>query len=298
MLQNTLLRLLPSVAYEDLVVVSHHDYAELVAEQLKEIAASATSVLFEPSPKNTAPAIAFALQEMSATSGPETLVLVAPSDHYLEPAEHFKVYLELAKELAGGGAIVTFGVEPLHPATGYGYIQKGVSQGAGFTVPHFCEKPTLDVAKRYLESGDYLWNTGMFVATLGTLIEEMAKHAPEVWGRPFADMATISIDYALLEHSDRLLVVPMALHWSDVGSCDSLYALLDKDQNDNVKIGSVVAIDTTDSLIIGKKRLISTIGVSDLLVIETEDALLIAKRGQSQKVRELVQLLREQGRLC
>ncbi|HLD29574.1 MAG TPA: mannose-1-phosphate guanylyltransferase/mannose-6-phosphate isomerase, partial [bacterium] len=214
-----------------------------------------------------------------------------------------------AARIAGQGHIVTFGIRPDKPDTGYGYIEKGAKIRDGknsrdyFRISKFAEKPDLGTAKRYLASGRFFWNSGMFAFTVGTILEEMRKYAPRISGKldasyeevlnNFRDMPDISIDYAVMEKSKRSVVLPLDVKWSDVGSWDILYEILPKDKNQNVKIGEIAELDTRNSLILGQNRLIATIGMEDMLIVDTPDALLVSKRGESQKVKNLVGHLRE-----
>lgn len=276
---------------KEIIVLTHEEYAYNVRKQVGEV-----DILLEPACRNTAPALALAMKyliDVKKVALNET-IFVAPSDHLISPEEHFDAYLEQADQLARQGKIVTFGIAPKGPATGFGYVH--AKEG------HFIEKPSLEKAQELVQNGNYFWNSGMFAFTIETMLSELQQHAPEIVklldgsfeeakGR-FSLMPSISIDYAVMEKSERAVVLPLDLFWSDVGSWDNIYEMLPKDVKQNAILGEVLAIDTANSLILGEKRLIATIGLQDMLVIETPDVILIARRQESQKVKEVVQALK------
>jgi mannose-1-phosphate guanylyltransferase/mannose-6-phosphate isomerase len=272
------------------------------------------NIILEPVARNTAPAIALAVKYvLDKLEGKENDILfVCPSDHVISPEEGFGEYLKKAEALAMAGYIVTFGIQPYKPETGYGYIKRGPEislNGAtfkAFKVEKFTEKPGLEDVLEYLKSGKYYWNSGMFAFSIKTIMNEFEKHIPDIYQKlngnfedtikSFEKMPKISIDYAVMEKSDKVVVLPLEIRWSDIGSWDSVYEILEKDENQNVKIGEVIEVNTKNSLIIGNKRLISTVGLEDLLIVETDDALLIAKRGEAQEVKDVVKQLEMQGK--
>jgi len=262
--------------------------------------------LFEPCRRNTASAIALGVKYLlDVEEIKDEVIFVVPSDHIVFPEEKLLNTFKLAETYARKGWIITFGVVPSRPETGYGYIEAGERIGKGFKVSKFHEKPDLDTAKLYLELGNFYWNSGMFAFSLRTILEEFRKHAPEIYDfitstknyadfvSKFSEMPDISIDYAVMEKTDKAVVLPLNVNWSDVGSWDSVYEVLDKDEDGNVKRGKVVSLDTKDSLIFSSKRLVSTIGVDDLLIVETDDVVLITKKGRSQDVKKLVSELKK-----
>ncbi|MBI3592556.1 MAG: mannose-1-phosphate guanylyltransferase/mannose-6-phosphate isomerase [Nitrospirae bacterium] len=205
---------------------------------------------------------------------------------------------------------IILGVKPDKPETGYGYIKAGKGTGKDkewYKVEKFTEKPDAETAKRYMDEGSYFWNSGMFAFSIKTIVEELGRYAPEIRRMfdalsfeemlsGFGQMPDISIDYAVMEKSDRAVVMPLDLYWNDIGSWDSLYDVLDKDEHGNVKKGDVLTIDTQGTLIFSNKRHISTIGIEDCLIVETDDAILIAKKGEAQKVKDIVSKLKEDVR--
>jgi mannose-1-phosphate guanylyltransferase/mannose-6-phosphate isomerase len=225
--------------------------------------------------------------------------------------------VRLAEEIAKTGRLVTFGIKPDRPETGYGYIKASRQQvvAAGFSlrsekdcflVEKFVEKPDEVTARQYLKEGNYYWNSGMFAFSISTIVEEFGKYTPLIremfelsfdeMAKQFARMPEISIDYALMEKSDRVAMLLLDLYWNDIGSWDSLHDLLSKDEDGNAAVGDVMTIDTKNCLIFGNKRLISTIGLRDCLIVETDDAVLIAKKGETWKVKEIVNRLKDSQR--
>ncbi|NTU43465.1 MAG: mannose-1-phosphate guanylyltransferase/mannose-6-phosphate isomerase [Nitrospirales bacterium] len=316
LLRQTIERVMHTVPFEDIIVITNNDYKFHVLSDMKSLApriAPEPNVILEPMGKNTAPAIALAMKYCMEKLGSneDEVIFVCPSDHIIRPAEEFSRYLTLAEEAARKGPIVTFGIKPSRPETGYGYIkarsQKTEDRAQTFLeVEEFVEKPDIETAKGYCSEGSYYWNSGMFAFTIGTMTEELKAHAPEISAMlekgfddmraEFHQMPDISIDYAVAEKSERVVTLPLSLYWNDIGSWDSLFDVLDKDERGNVAEGDVIALSTEGSLIMGKKRLITTIGMKDCLIIDTDDAILIAKKGETQKVKDIVQTLKSAHR--
>ena len=316
LLQETVERLLRVFSIDDIVVMTNNEYKFHVLSDLSSLSPHLSAfhnIILEPVGRNTAPAIAlgmkYCLEKLGCKEG--EVVFVCPSDHVITPPERFAEYINLARGIAQEGYIVTFGIKPLRPETGYGYIKaKGREQGvegkAYSPVEKFTEKPDLDTASQYIKEGNYYWNSGMFAFSIDKMMEEFGKYAPEIkdmlnrnfneFVSNFEQMPEISIDYAVAEKSDSIVVLPLEVYWNDIGSWDSLYDISDKDEMGNVKIGDIIAIDTKDTLVISDKRLISTIGLEDCLIVDTDDAVLIAKKGETQKVREIVNKLNHDNR--
>jgi mannose-1-phosphate guanylyltransferase/mannose-6-phosphate isomerase len=321
LLRQTVERLLGVFSEEDIVVITNNEYKFYVQSDLREI----KHMILEPESRNTAPAIAIGLKyctERLGCSGEEVL-FVFPSDHVIKPVDRFKEYVRLAEEVAKKGRLVTFGIKPDRPETGYGYIKakrpdtegsggkadllaEALAQAGYFPVDKFVEKPDEATARQYLQEDNYYWNSGMFAFSISTIVEEFGKYTPLIremfelsydeMARQFARMPDLSIDYALMEKSDRVAMLPLDLYWNDIGSWDSLHDLLSHDEHGNAAIGDVMMLDTKNCLILGNKRLISTIGLSDCLIVETEDAVLIAKKGETWKVKEIVNQLKDRRR--
>ncbi len=329
LLRQTVDRLLNAVSNDDIIVMTNGEYRFYVKSELKEI----NHVLLEREGRNTAPAIALGIKYCTEKLGcdDEEVVFISPADHIIRPVGRFVEYFRLAERIAKQGHIVTFGVKPDRAETGYGYIKAGPDKPGKpdrpdrldrldkpdrldkldrpdrlLFVEKFVEKPDAAKARQYLNAGSYYWNSGMFAFCIGTMMAELKKHAPaigEMLGKSFDEMneefhrmPEISIDYAVMEKSDKVALLPLDLYWNDVGSWDSLHDILPPDKNGNAAIGDVMAIDTKNCLIFGNKRLLTTIGLQDCLVVETEDAVLISKKGETTKVREIVSRLNENKR--
>lgn len=299
------------------VVVASDDHRFLAAEQLQELNVLGSSILLEPVARNTAPAIAAgALQAM--TRDPEAIILVLPADHLIGDDQAFTHAVAQAFPLASEGWLVTFGIRPDRPETGFGYIHRGDPlAGSTFKVDQFVEKPALDVAERYLASGEYDWNSGMFLFRASRYLEELGVHAPAMLdaaraafasantdldfirldAEAFAAAPNDSIDYAVMEKTSHAAVVPVSCEWSDIGSWDALWMAADKDTSGNHFEGDVIALDTRGSLVRSHDRhLVATIGLEDIVVVTTPDATLVARRDASQDVKKIVDQLKRAGR--
>lgn len=310
LLQKSVSLFLHSNVTQSISIATNAQYAPLVKEQLEKIdPENKIQVIVEPLRKNTGPAIAFAIKylqtELHLSANDSLLIL--PSDHLIEPKGLFLTFLTEIEPIIGQGHLLLFGIQPTKPETGYGYIQIGEKQTLwAHQVKKFVEKPDLSLAKHYASSGDYLWNSGIFALSIGTFWQKLSHHAPDIDKlmqgtlqeiiAHFDQMPNISFDYAILEKCREILVCPLPVNWSDIGCWDSVYEVMDKDINQNVKYGNIVDIDTKNSLIIGGKRLISTIGLEDILIVETDDATFISKKGESQKVKAMVQQLIKIGK--
>ncbi len=318
LLQQTTERVLGVVSPKDVVVLTGSDYKFLVLSDLKALRHPGNKepgfhIIMEPVSRNTAPAIAlgvkYCIEKLQCNE--DEVVFLSPSDHIIMPIDGFAGYVRLAEEIARKGFLVTFGVRPDRPEAGYGYIKSGTRyQTAGsrnyYQVEKFTEKPDVETAKRYISEGGYYWNSGMFAFRLGTIMEEMRKYTPEIMKimdlsyeemtSQFGKMPAISLDYAVMERSDKAAVLPFDLFWNDIGSWDALYDVLGKDKDRNVKMGDVFTVDTQDTMIIGNKRHIAAIGLKDCIVVDTDDALLIAKKGKAQKVKDIVSNLKKDAR--
>ncbi|WP_104721862.1 mannose-1-phosphate guanylyltransferase/mannose-6-phosphate isomerase [Helicobacter mesocricetorum] len=293
---------------EKALVVCNAEQYFLALDKIEQIKYSKPhtdiSYLLEPMAKNTAPAITLACLGLPL----EEIVLVTPSDHLIKDMDSYKEVLQKAKELANNDSLVTFGITPKSAHTGFGYIQ----MGEDFNAESFMEKPKLEVAQNLLREGNYFWNSGLFCFRVEVLLKEMQKHSPDIFEQceraynqaitdknlrriPIEAMQEIpqnSIDYALMEKSKCVKVLPCDIGWSDVGSFDSLYEELPKDKDENVILGNSLALDSKNNLIIShKEKLIALIGIEDCMVIDTGDVLLVGKRSQSQRVKTLVENL-------
>ena len=310
LLQQTVERFSGLVFPEDIIVVTNKDYIFHVQRDLNEIGAEAAHIITEPVAKNTAPAIALAIAycKDKMQTDAEECVFVTPSDHIISPVVNFQEVVKEAEKICFlGDSIVTLGVNPTKAETGYGYIHaKNEIIGNGYKVESFTEKPDLPTAKRYLSQGNYYWNAGMFAFSLKTMEKALQTLASDVYEgislgyhkavESFSHMPNISIDYAIAEKSKDIVVIPMKkVKWNDVGSFEALYEVLPK-ENGNVTSGDVIVTDSRNNIILGSNRLISGIGMHDLVVVDTPDVLLISKKGRSQDVKSIVEKLKENKR--
>ncbi|MGH3649318.1 MAG: mannose-1-phosphate guanylyltransferase [Acidimicrobiia bacterium] len=298
---QTLSRLQGLPGLGETIVVTGSRHLDLAKRSIAASGAEAGSILVEPTGRNTAPAaIAAAL-----LAHPDDVIVILPSDHLVADVGAFREGVVTAAELAMAGGIVTFGIAPSRPETGYGYIEKGEPGASGaFAVARFKEKPDLAEARRLVSGGRHLWNSGMFVARAGTFLEEASKYSPDLvegvreatgptetgiveLGPSFADVEAISIDYAIMEKTDRALVLPIEVGWDDVGSYQSLLDASDRDEAGNHTDGRVVLSEVTGSLIMATSRVVAVAGLSDVVVVETPDAVLVVPLGRAQEVRDL-----------
>ncbi len=316
LLRQTVARVRPLVG-DDVVVVTAADTGFLAARQLEEEGIDpADRVLAEPVGRNTAPAIGFA----ALGAVPDTVLLVLPSDHAIRDEDAFRRALAAAARVAAAGWLVTFGIQPDRPETGYGYIRMGdplPGYDGARRVERFVEKPDRETAEAYLADGGYAWNSGMFALRADRLLEELGAHAPDVRAAleplaPYADGARpaprdlyeavpkISIDYAVMERSDRVAVIPVDPGWSDLGSFDALAGVLEPDGDGNVvragQGGEAVVLEGTDNLVLADGRVVAAVGLSGTVIVDTPDALLVCARDRSQDVRRVVERLEAAGR--
>ncbi|MBL8511218.1 MAG: mannose-1-phosphate guanylyltransferase/mannose-6-phosphate isomerase [Betaproteobacteria bacterium] len=312
LLEATVARLQPMIAREAVWIVSGEAAAR--GEALVHLAPY--QVLLEPCARNTAPAIGIAaLKQM--LSGEDAVMVVLPADHLIQDVPAFQAALRRAIEGARSGKLVTFGITPDKPETGFGYIKVGASAGAGELCPvaAFKEKPDLATAQRFLAEGGYFWNAGMFVwkasailAAIGEALPALAKvleaiaaevRAGDAFNAAlkthFSAAPNISIDHGVLEKSNNLFVVPANIGWSDVGSWDAVYDVSAKDAQGNVAQGNVLAVDCANTLVRSEKRLVAAVGLTDVTIVETADAILVARHGESQKVKQVVEALQQSG---
>jgi mannose-1-phosphate guanylyltransferase/mannose-6-phosphate isomerase len=271
--------------------------------------------LLEPIGRNTAPAIAVAAHFLRAAHGPDTLMLVLPADHLIRDEPAFRAAVHEARTLAGRGYLVTFGIHPTHPETGYGYIRKGsrIAGSDGHEVAAFVEKPDIETAQGYVDSGAYDWNSGMFCFGVDSYLEALRIHAPEIaacvadcWEHMdpslqpleipferFSACPAVSIDYAVMEKADNCAVVGGNFGWSDIGSWKALSELYESDESGNRIDGKAVLVESRDCFIQGEDRLVAAVGVRDLVIVDTGDAVLVANRDRAQDVKEVVAQLSE-----
>ena len=293
-----------NLAVDFSIVINQEQYF-LGVDQMEELQLDhKAEYILEPIGRNTAPAIALA----AMNADPEEILLVVPSDHLIENQVNYEKAVKAAAELAAQNKLVTFGIKPTYAETGYGYIE-----ASGNDVKSFKEKPDVKTAQTYIEAGNFFWNSGMFCFKAGVFLSELKKYAPDIYDQSLLtnqhsrrenklqrlileDMKSIrseSIDYAVMEKSQLVKVIPVDMGWSDLGSFDSLFEALPKDEQGNTKFDNAIHLGSKNNLVIGTNRLISTIDVEDLMIVDSADALVISKRGSTQKVKDLVALVKK-----
>lgn len=320
LLQQTLLRLEGFEASPP-VIVCNEAHRFLVAEQLRQLKIEPRALVLEPFGRNTAPAIALAalaaLKGLGADANAvDPVLLVLPADHAIGDVAAFRRAVHAGLAAAEGGLLVTFGVVPTAAETGYGYIQRGAASGAAFRIARFVEKPSAQAARGYVDSGDYYWNSGMFLFRARRYLKELALLQPDmarvcesafreatadleftrIAAKAFEACPADSIDYAVMEKTQDAVVVPLEAGWSDVGSWAALHAASPADAHGNVTHGDVLTTDAEGCYLYSESRLVSAVGLKDHVVVETKDAVLVAPRSRVQEVKKLVQQLKEQGR--
>lgn len=319
LLQESVLRYSDFVSAEDIIIVTNQKLYFHIKNELDSINISGVHIVTEPCSRNTAPAIALAIRYIidNLGSGEHEEIFVGTADHIIRPKNEF---IELVKKsciAARKNKIVTLGIKPSKPETGYGYIKCGQPWSCSdiphndfsvFIVESFVEKPDIDTAIAYLNTGCYLWNSGMFCFSIITFLKELKKFEPAIFCKIFQNsfldamknyinVKNISIDYAIAERSENVVTIPMDIYWNDVGSWDSIYEYLKKDSNGNVLNGDSVAIDCSDSMLFSSERLVAGIGLKDILVVETDDVIMVASRGDTQKVKLLCEQLKDRNEI-
>ena len=298
------------------IIVCNDEHRFMAAEQLRLEGVDDADIILEPIGRNTAPAIGLAALR-GLQRDENAIILVLPADHILEQQDQFKQAIALATELSTNQQLVTFGIKPTRPETGYGYIKAGknVSEGANY-VEKFVEKPSHDKAQSYLDSGDYSWNSGMFMFSAATLLSELAKYEPEIeasvkaaYGsqkkdldfiridkQAFSNCKSESIDYAVMENTENAVVVPLSSEWNDVGSWHALWESSKQDKNNNAMIGDVLLEDCHGCYVHSSNRLVTAVGMQDAVIVETADAIMVAPREESQKVKDIANSLNASSR--
>lgn len=315
LLQATAKRLHPLIKTNDVHILGSKAHAGELLNQMQQLDGSypAENLLLEPMARNTAPAILWGLLSIPEHRRDEAVVFL-PADHLIQREDKFREYLSQAETLANAGYVVTFGIQPDRPETGYGYIKAGTPLTVGFKLDSFKEKPNLETAKQYLQEGGFTWNGGIFMAKPAVLIEEFKQHAPAIYNvfeealkehgnlsdedvllSVFQTVPADSIDYAVMERTQKAAVLPVQMDWSDLGSWESIHQIATKDENGNKFRGNVMGFGVKNSLIMGQKRLVAAIGVQNLIVVDTPDALLICDLHQTQDVKKVVEELKAQN---
>jgi mannose-1-phosphate guanylyltransferase / mannose-6-phosphate isomerase len=316
LLRQTFARAASLADVSEVVTVTNRDY--LFATRDEYGRGAAATFLLEPFGRNTAPALALAALHIRARHGADAVMLVLPADHLIQDRAAFASDAGEAVTLAREGKLVTFGIRPDGPETGFGYIEmgEGIGGGPGFHVTRFVEKPSLDLARKYIEAGNYVWNSGMFCFTAGRLLEEFESLQPELleaavacwkWSSnrgeldshileidadSFGRLADISIDFAVMEKARNVAVVPARFDWSDIGSWSAIHQAVASDERGNSVIGEAILVDVSNAYIQSDGRLVAAVGLDNVVIVDTPDALLVADRSRSQDVKKVVEHLR------
>ncbi|WP_218418602.1 mannose-1-phosphate guanylyltransferase/mannose-6-phosphate isomerase [Alteromonas lipotrueae] len=314
MLQDTVTRLQGTKA-EAPIFICNESHRFLVAEQLRQKNVKHSGILLEPVGRNTAPAIALAALHATLDGEDPTLLILA-ADHLIQNEKAFHLAIQNAQQLADAGKLVTFGIEPDSPHTGYGYIKAGLEDLGGYRVEEFVEKPTREIAERYVATGKYYWNSGMFMFKASRYIEELEKYNPDILdvcrraidtethdldfirvdSEIFSQCKDDSIDYAVMEKTDAAAMVSLNAGWSDVGSWTSLWEASNKDEKGNASVGDTIIENTTNSYINAEQRLVAVIGLDDVIVVETKDAVMVAHKDDAQSIKNVVNKLKAEKR--
>lgn len=307
LMQSTFKRLNKLIPAKNILAITNIKHLSDVRLQLNKVDKEA-QVLAEPLAKNTAPAIACSLEYFRQNSSEDDVVIIVPSDHLVKNTDAFVDTIKEGEKLAQQGYIVTFGIKPTYPETGYGYIKTSEQLDCGFKVERFVEKPDFETANQYLADGNYYWNGGIFMAKISVLLEEFRALAPDIYNNlPKLDMKnsnkieysiyetmpSISIDYAIMEKSSNIALVKLKSDWNDLGSWQSLYDVKEKDENGNVLTGKVVVDNVKNSFIYSQKELVAVSGLENVIIVETEDAIMACKKDSSQDVKKLFEKLKE-----
>ncbi|MCS4307956.1 mannose-1-phosphate guanylyltransferase [Rheinheimera pacifica] len=315
MLQQTVLRL-KGLEHGAPLFICNEDHRFIAAEQVRQLGLKKADIMLEPVGRNTAPAIALAAMRARQQNNADTVLLVLAADHVITDTKAFQQATEQALPLAQDGKLVTFGIVPASAETGYGYIKRGAQVANAFAVQRFVEKPDLPTAEQYLQSGEYYWNSGMFMFRADVYLQQLQQFRPDIYAACEAAMAeqtpdlefvrvdkaafaacpADSIDYAVMERTEHAVVLPLDAGWNDVGGFAALWQVSEKDAGDNVLNGDVLALDSRGTYIHSDDKLVAAIGVEDLIVISTKDAVLVAHKDKAQQVKQIVNQLAEAGR--
>jgi mannose-1-phosphate guanylyltransferase/mannose-6-phosphate isomerase len=297
------------------MLICNEEHRFIAAEQVRQLGVEHSGILLEPEGRNTAPAIALSAFK-ALENGDDPLLLVLAADHIINDITAFQQSVNQAETLAENGKLVTFGIVGNKPETGYGYIKRGENYQTGFVVERFVEKPNEVTAEDYIKSGDYYWNSGMFLFKASRYLDELKAFRPDIYAAcenamqeqnddmdfvrvdkaAFEACPDESIDYAVMEQTKDAVVVAMDAGWSDVGSFAALWEVSEQDENGNVFKGDIKAVYTKNTLVFGEDKLVATVGVEDLVIINTKDAVLVAHKDRSQCVKEIVQQLKDEQR--
>ena len=315
LLQQTVLRLSPLIKGKDIHVITSRKLLVDIKTQLSEVDKGVRgNIILEPVPRNTAPAVGLGAAILMRED-PDCIMAVLPSDHLIKENKKFQAVLKKAESLAGKGYLVVFGVKPRRPETGYGYIRLGKPLGGGaYDVEKFVEKPDMPTAEKYVGSGEYLWNSGIFVWKASVILSEIKKHMPALYKglrkiegalgtsreaavleEEFANIKPQSVDYGIMEKSRKVAVILADFSWSDLGSWDAMDEVIPPDRDGNVTVGKVVSLGCKGTTFYADKRLVAAIGLEDMIVVDTPDATLVCRKDMAQRVKDVVGTLKDKG---
>lgn len=311
LVQSTVKRLVPVVESSHIRIVCGREHYHEIARHLDKIGISSDGkVITEPCGRNTAPAVLLAVLHILAQA-PDPVICVFPADHVIRDIEQFHEKLQSAIRLARDGHIVTFGIQPDYPETGYGYIEGAdpVAEGA-LVIKRFVEKPDKESARQYIAAGNYFWNSGMFAFKASVILKEFKRYQPKLFDMmnrigqipsritesEYAALPDVSIDYAIMEKTQKGVVLPSDFGWSDIGSWKSLYELLPKDEKENVLDGDVIALETSNCFVLGRQRLIAVNRLNRIVIVETPDSIFVSDIEHSRDVKTIVAQLKDKGR--
>lgn len=313
MLQETVERIAPLVSYSNVFVITNREYVTDVRKQLPEVPSE--QVIGEPIGRGTAPPAALAALVLQQ-SDPDATTIILPADHAIPHAAEFRYALRAAGEMANEGYLVTLGIKPEYPETGYGYIEAGEPLGeplglTAYRVNRFTEKPDAATATQFVESGTYFWNSGIFIWRVATILEEFTQHMPQMrvqlqkivanglaaptFEQDWAGLEDQTLDFGIMEKSTRVAMVPLDVGWNDVGSWAAILDLMERDADGNVVVGHHIGVDTQSSLIYSKGRLIATVGLDNMIIVDAGDVLLVCPKDRAQHVKQIVDELKRRG---
>jgi mannose-1-phosphate guanylyltransferase len=319
MMQLTYDRIKDFVENDKILIITNNELKEGIIQQLPEIPEK--NIIAEPFGRNTAPCIALAAAIIKKRGGEKESMVVLPADHLIQEIDKFRECIFAAAEYAPKqGCLITVGIKPAYPETGYGYIQKAepLSQTTDkpiYKVKTFAEKPDIEIAERFMKSGDFLWNSGMFIWTVESILKAMAEHQPELADgilsimnqldsqemdasvrQVYTQIKPVSIDYGVMEEASKVCVIEADFNWNDVGSWEAVYNITEKDScNNAIEAPKNIVLDSKNNYIFSDKKMIAAVGVEDLVIVDTEDALLVCKKEKSQQVKDLVETIRKNG---
>ncbi|MCM1330513.1 MAG: sugar phosphate nucleotidyltransferase [Ruminococcus sp.] len=317
MIQKTVKRIENSFSHDDIFVVTNHEYKDIAAEQLPML--KPENILAEPYARNTAPCIAYAAAAVM-NKYDDAVMAVLPSDHLIRYDVMFRDTLEQAAQIAeADDCLVTVGIVPTYPETGYGYIKfrpnDENSTSFAYAVDKFVEKPSLDTAKEFIASGKYLWNSGMFVWRTSVIVNKIKELLPELYDffgeirngfksddpqavirQSYERVKSVSIDFGILEHADKIFTIPGSFGWDDVGSWLAMERINRTNERGNIEMGDIITVDTENSIIVGSKRIIAAVGISDLIIVDADDAVLVCDKDSTQNIKDVLKQLKENGR--